>query len=47
MRKPPCSVYCQSREVPGVCVLGKSGREDFVKQLLEFWVNWAELRPVI
>lgn len=26
---------------------GKAGRENFVKQLLEFSVNWAELCPVI
>lgn len=26
---------------------GKAGRENFVKQLLEFSVNWAELCPVM
>lgn len=53
VRKPPHSVYFQScgrmrRSDKYVYVWdGKAGRENFVKQLLEFSVNWAELCPVI
>ena len=41
-RKWVCVCVC-------VCVgwMGKSGREDSVKQLLELSVNWSELCPVI